>query len=77
MIQLCFSGSRQLRRLRAYPRLERPPEMPGQLVAIFWNDSLSSCFLCVWSQGHSSWVNVHCVHFPATPWEEGPNRSIP
>ena len=52
--------------LRAYPQLESPPETPSWLVAISWNDSLSSCFLHVWSQGHSSLVNAHCTHFPAS-----------
>ena len=56
MIQLCFPGSCQPHGLRTYPLLENPSEMPSQLVVISQNDGLSSCFLRVWSHGHSSWV---------------------
>ena len=65
-IRLCFPGSCRPYGLCAYPLLESPPEMLSWLVMISQNDSFSSCFLRVWSQGHSSWVNTHCAHFPAT-----------
>ena len=65
-IWLCFPGSHWPHGLRTYPLFESPPETPSWLVMISQNDSFSSCFLSVWSQGHSSWVSAHHAHSPAT-----------
>ena len=68
----------QLHGLRTYRRFESPLETLRRLVATSWNDDFSSCFLSVWTHGHSSWVNTHQSHFAEMlSWEEGSPRGTP